>query len=125
MDDRIDDLERRAREMGQTLLDLRQDAAARIVHELLERMASRCLVDDVAAAARRLVDDARRHAKTTAVDDGDLDFDDDLLDALVAAVRVLDGHSGSPGVAPTGDRQQATPRQKSTVRRTGALPRRE
>lgn len=125
MDERIDELERRAQEMEQTLLDLRQDAAARVVRDLLERLASRHLVEDVAAAARRLVEDARRHAQTTVVNDGDLDFDDDLLDALVAAVGALEGYSGSPGVASTESRRRAAPRSKSTIRRTGALPRRE
>ena len=87
MGDRPDDLLRRAEEMEQTLLALHQDGAARIINELRLRLVSRDGAEGVAAAARRLVEDAQRHAQARGVIDDDLDLDDDLWAALVAAVE--------------------------------------
>jgi len=87
VDDRPGDLLRRAEEMEQTLLALHQDGAARILRELRLHLASQDGAEEVAAAARRLVEDAGRHALARGGKDDDLDLDDDLWAALVAAVE--------------------------------------
>ena len=72
--------------MELALLALRQDATARILRELRLRLASASAMEQVANAARALVEDVRRHASENGVPEDEADLDDDLWRSLRATV---------------------------------------